>query len=139
MINSKLYVVSNNRLLLELFYESKTAKTSFYFELRYRLSNEIIIITGIKPVKNILYYLYDHSGSVKLQQPMLKEDVKDAIFKQIFEMYLKDDKVLNNYQDPTLNSFVKEYMSGEDDKYDDNKKLLRTYISGQRDNEKQVR
>ncbi len=139
MINSKLYVVSNNRLLLELFYESKTAKTSFYFELRYRLSNEIIIITGIKPVKNILYYLYDHSGSVKLQQPMLKEDVKEAIFKQIFEMYLKDDKVLNNYQDPTLNSFVKEYMSGEDDKYDDNKKLLRTYISGQRDNEKQVR
>ena len=136
MINSKLYVVSNNRLLLELFYESKTAKTSFYFELRYRLSKNKIIITGIKPVKNVLFYLYDHSGNVKLQQPMLKDEVKDIILKQIFEMYFKDDKVLNNFKDPDLNALAKEYLSGEDNRYDDNKKLLRTYMNGQKHNEK---
>ena len=140
MVNSKLYNISDNKILFELFYESKTTKTSFYYELTYVIEDNEIVITKVKPVKNVFYYLYDNVVNKDLNEIKLSEDIKYYILRQIVDMYLEKDKSLNDY----YKRMSKRNLSDNgkpniDSAYESNKKLLRKYMIGQQDHEKQTR
>ena len=97
MIDVKVFYLSQDKLLLELYYDNDAAKTCIYYELTYTIIANELVITSIKPIKNLMFYLYDNYSDVTLKEITLNEDQKAKIIYQVVGFNLKSEKGLDDY------------------------------------------
>jgi hypothetical protein len=130
MIDVKVFYLSQDKLLLELNYDNDVAKTCIYYELTYTIIANELVITGIKPIKNLMFYLYDNYSDVTLNEIALNEDQKAKIIYQVVGFNLKSEKGLDDYYRYLQNRKIfNKYNKYSRDVYDENKRLLRSYMN----------
>ncbi len=131
MIEAKVYYLSEDKLLLELYYDNDSAKTCIYYELTYSILNKELVVTSIKPIRNLMFYLYDNYSDVVLKEVPLSEEQKMKIIYQVVGFNLKSEKGIDDYYRYLQNrNIINKYSKYSRDLYDENKKLLRSYMNG---------